>query len=58
MKDASALKTVRLIKKARGGGATLRKIAEDLNRARVKTALGGKWYASTVKYVLENDLYQ
>ncbi len=58
VKDQRALAAVRKIKELRSEGATLRKIAEDLNRARVKTALGGKWYASTVKYVLENDLYQ
>lgn len=36
----------------------LRKIAELLNKANASTVRGGKWYASTVKYILENPLYK
>ncbi len=39
-------------------GASLRGIAAQLNQRQVETKQGGRWYASTVKYVLENPLYQ
>lgn len=39
-------------------GWTLRKIAEELNRVQVPTKRGGRWYASTVRYLLQNDLYK
>lgn len=58
VKDARAQKVVRRIKELNGEGASLRAIAKDLNSSRAKTARGGRWYASTVRYVLENDLYQ
>jgi len=57
VKDARAQKIVRRIKELNGEGATLCAIAEDLNRSHAKPARGGRWYASTVRYLLENDLY-
>jgi len=36
----------------------LRKIARELNEKSVPTARGGKWYAGTIKYILENPLYK
>jgi DNA invertase Pin-like site-specific DNA recombinase len=44
---------VRRIHRQRARGDTFRKIAADLNEARVPTAQGGReWYAATVRHVL------
>lgn len=42
----------------RRSGWSLRKIAAELNRRGVPTKQGGRWYASTVRYLLQNSLYQ
>jgi len=36
----------------------LREIARELNEKGIPTARGGKWYAGTIKYILENSLYK
>lgn len=36
----------------------LREIARELNEKDMPTARGGKWYAGTIKYILENPLYK
>jgi len=36
----------------------LRKIARELNKKGVPTTRGGKWYAGTIEYILENPLYK
>jgi site-specific DNA recombinase len=36
----------------------LREIARELNEKGIPTAIGGKWYAGTIKYILENSLYK
>jgi DNA invertase Pin-like site-specific DNA recombinase len=51
------LKAVAQIRKWRGEGWTLGKIASELTRRRVPTKRGGGWYPGTVKYLLENNLY-
>lgn len=50
--------TVRTIFRKRGQGETLRAIAEHLNDTDTPTKSGGKWYASTVSYILKNDAYK
>ena len=45
---------VRTIIQLRDEGFTLRDIAKTLNDNSVKTRKGNKWYASTVKYVIDN----
>ena len=51
-------KALKLIKKWRAAGRTLEAIAAELTKKGVKTKRGGKWYAGTIKYILENNLYQ
>lgn len=38
-------------------GQSLNAIAQAMNEAQAPTASGGKWYASTVRYILTNGLY-
>jgi DNA invertase Pin-like site-specific DNA recombinase len=42
----------------RKSGWSFAKIAEALNRWGVASKRGAKWYASTVWYLLQNDLYE
>lgn len=51
-------KAIKLMKTMRANGKTLREIAGRLTRDGVSTKGGGKWYAGTIKKVLENDLHQ
>jgi site-specific DNA recombinase len=37
---------------------SLGQIARELNEREIPTARGGRWYASTVKYILENPVYK
>lgn len=41
-----------MIEQIRVGGASLRQIATELNGRGIKTARGGKWYATTVRNIL------
>ena len=49
--------TVRRIFAMRDAGLTLRAIAARLNDEGVATKRGGKWYAATVRYILDNPKY-
>jgi DNA invertase Pin-like site-specific DNA recombinase len=52
--DAHMARIVPVIETIRGQGATgLRGIAEELNRQGILTARGGRWYATTVKNLLD-----
>ena len=43
--------------RARMAGYTLQYIADELTRMDVKCKRGGKWYPTTIRYLLMNDLY-
>lgn len=55
--DSSAAYWVREIFTRFVAGQGMSKIADDLNAAGAATAKGGKWYAGTVRYVLQNGFY-
>lgn len=46
---AHATNVLPIIEQIRAGSASLRQIANELNARGVKTARGGKWYATTVR---------
>jgi hypothetical protein len=48
---------VREIFAARRDGDSLRRIASMLNGRDISAPNGGRWYASTVRYVLSNETY-
>jgi len=56
--DLDEAQTVSLIKKLRRKGLSMQKIADHLNSGGIETKRGGKWFASTVKYILDNTLYR
>jgi len=58
VENEQELQAVRFIREQRKAGLSLREIASRLNEAGIPTKKGGKWYASTVKYILENNLYR
>ena len=49
---------IRKIQEWSARGWTLRKIADVLNRRRVRTKHSRRWHASTVRYILRNSLHQ
>lgn len=64
-RDGDALKAietefeiVRRIRKWRARGWSLRKIADALDRKRVRTKHDRRWHASTIRYILRNPLHQ
>ncbi len=57
VKDTEA-RTVARIFELRGQGETLDSIVETLNLEGHKTKRGGSWYRATVKYILDNSIYQ
>lgn len=44
-----------IIRQIAAGGASLRKIADELNDRGIKTARGGLWYAATVRNIMARD---
>ena len=38
-------------------GVSLRKIADALNREDIPAKNGGRWYASTLRYILGNRIH-
>jgi len=55
--DPSASQTVVEVFTRFVAGQGMSKIADDLNAAGAVTAKGGKWYAGTVRYILNNGIY-
>lgn len=49
---------IRQVREWRGSEWSLRRIAEELNNRGVKGKSGGRWHASTIRYLLANDLYE
>uniref|UniRef100_UPI0026021C27 recombinase family protein n=1 Tax=uncultured Roseobacter sp. TaxID=114847 RepID=UPI0026021C27 len=49
---AHAENVLPVVEQIRAGGASLRQIAAELNARGIKTARGGKWYATTVSNVI------
>lgn len=58
IENAKELATVKRIQKMKRGGHSLHAIAERLNRKGVRGKKGGRFYASTVRHILSNDLYK
>ena len=56
--DKKSSETVRQVQKMKRQGKSLHEIARILNKNGIPTARGGKWYAGTVKYILENPIYR
>ena len=54
-KEAEVIKSIFRMRKRK---LSLRDIAKELNGKGVKTARKGKWYAGTVRYILNNSLYK
>ena len=55
--DQEELALVERIRQLYDGGASLRGIAETLNQEGIPGKNGGRWYAATVKKILENELH-
>lgn len=55
--DPEEMETVTTIRRMYDEGNSLRSIANSLNSQGIPSKNGGRWYASTVRYVLRNDLY-
>lgn len=49
---AHAENVLPMVEQIRAGGASLRQIAVELNTRGIKTARGGKWYATTVQNII------
>ena len=58
VEDPSEMLTIQLIHATAAAGGGLRQSAALLNAQHVPTKRGGRWYASTIRYILGNDLYQ
>jgi site-specific DNA recombinase len=56
--NGQELQAIRLINDLRQRGLSMAKIAAELTARDIPTKTGGKWYASTVSYILKNKLYR
>lgn len=56
--NGQELQAVQLILELREQGLSMAKIAAELTARKIPTKTGGKWYASTVNYILKNKLYR
>lgn len=56
--DTLQADTVKAIFRMKGESMGLREIARELNKGGYPTARGGSWYAGTVRYILNNCIYQ
>lgn len=56
--DQHAANVLPVIRQIAGGGASLRRTADELNARGIKTARGGQWHAATVRNVMarENEI--
>ena len=57
VEDEEEQAVIERIRVLREGGKSLRKIATELNKAGITAKNGGRWYASTVRYILANGLH-
>jgi DNA invertase Pin-like site-specific DNA recombinase len=57
IEEPTEMETIARIHDMRREGATLAGIAASLNESKIPTKLGGRWYASTIRQILTNDLY-
>jgi DNA invertase Pin-like site-specific DNA recombinase len=57
IENAGELQTVAQIKEWRAQGWSLRIIARELNELGTPAKNGGRWHPGTIKYLLENNLY-
>lgn len=55
--NGQELAVVALVKEMRDQGWALRKIAGALNEQGITSKKGGRWHPQTIKYLLENKLY-
>jgi len=54
--DAETVKMIFYLKRYKR--MSLNGIAKKFNKEKTKTARGGQWYAGTIRYILNNDLYK
>ena len=50
--------TIAMIQKLHQENFSLRKIAQCLNKEGISAKKGGKWHASTIRYIINNELHQ
>jgi DNA invertase Pin-like site-specific DNA recombinase len=53
--DRHAVNVLPVIRQIAAGGASLRRIADELNTRGIKTARGGLWYAATVRNIIARE---
>jgi DNA invertase Pin-like site-specific DNA recombinase len=57
VEDSAEMRIVQRLHRLKRRGWSLRRIADRLNRENVPTRRNGRWFASTVRYILGNDIY-